>query len=54
MDINLIETLALCHFKQAVKVLNVAVNAAVGKKSYKVESCAVFLAVLASLSRAYS
>ena len=49
MNVNLVKTLALCHFKQAVKVLNVAVNAAVGKKSYEVESSAVLLAVVASL-----
>ena len=48
VDVNLVKTVFLSHFKQAEKVFHMAVNAAGREKSHKVEGAALSLAVLHS------
>ena len=49
VNVNLVKSLSLCHFKKSEKMLNMAVNAAVGEKTDKVESRTVLLAVFAGV-----
>ena len=51
MNINLFNAVFLCHFNKTVHMLGMAVNSAGRKKSHKVESTALSLAVFHSIHK---